>query len=64
LEIIPNIPHGYESSVLIREGLTFLLEMVFFWGCAFLGVWFVLRRKCKKDKQSLAGDEPKAVPQQ
>ncbi len=43
----PYIPQECKIAVLIRLYLSFLLEMVFFWGCAFLGVWLVSRRKRK-----------------
>ena len=33
LEVVPRIPQDYKSATLIRLGLMFLLDMVFFWGC-------------------------------
>ena len=63
LEIVPNIPQEYRSSVLIRLGLRFLLSMVFFWGCAFLGVWLVSRSKHKTSQQSLPDESTKAATQ-
>jgi uncharacterized membrane protein len=64
LEIVPNLPQEYKRDVLIRLSIKHLIDMVLLSGCAFLGVWFVSRRKCKKDKQSFVGDERKAVPKQ
>ncbi|MGB7582463.1 MAG: hypothetical protein WBL85_08465 [Sedimentisphaerales bacterium] len=62
LEGIPNIPQDYKSAVLIRLSIRHLLYTLLLSGCAFLGVWFMSRRKRKKDKQLLLGDdEPKAV---
>jgi hypothetical protein len=63
LEISPYIPKEYKITVLINLYLSFLLEMVFFWGFGLLGLWLVSRRKRKKDQQSLPGGEPQAVSQ-
>jgi hypothetical protein len=63
LAIISYFPQDIKSSVLIRSSLRLLLDMVFFWGCAFLGVWFMSRRKRKTGQQSLPGDNLKAEPQ-
>ncbi len=63
LVLVPSIPQDLKTAVLIRLSIRYLLDIVFFWGCGFLGVWLVSRRKRKKDKQSLPGGELKTMPQ-
>ena len=62
LEIVPNIANDYRNAVLINLGISFLIKMVFFWGCVFLVVWLVSHKISKNDQQSLKENKLKVVP--